>query len=109
MGYAAAHKMGDRTASRNSWKNDIENIVGGVKKQMFGLGTTATDLCLNFKKYDLHNAECLDRTEFERAMGASGLFLSRAEITAVAKAYGDGQGNIVYEPFTEALKKGMND
>merc|ERR1711988_1147719 len=42
-------------------------------------------------------------------MGASGLFLTSKEITAVARSYGDGHGNIAYEPFTEALKRGMND
>jgi len=75
---------------------------------MFGLGTSATDLCLNFKRYDLRRQEALDRTEFERAMGASGLFLTTKEITAVQKAYGDNNGNIQYEPFTDALKRGMN-
>merc|ERR1711998_682012 len=96
-GYNMCHRPS--SASRNSWKNDVENIVFGVKKQMFGLGTTATDLCLNFKKYDLHNAETLDSTEFSRAMGASGLFLTQKEMSAVAKAFGDNRGHIQYEPF----------
>jgi len=87
----------------------VENIVFGVKKQMFGLGTTATDLVLNFKKYDLHHQEALDRSEFERAMGASGLFLTTKEVTAIQRAFSDERGNIMYEPFTDALKRGMND
>jgi len=96
------------SASRNSWKSDYESIVMSVKKQMFGLGTSATDLCLNFKKYDLQRCEELDKVEFERAMGASGLFLTTKEIHAITTAFGSGNGNIVYERFTEALKKGMN-
>merc|ERR1712216_520281 len=97
------------SASRNSWKNDTENIIFGVKKQMFGIATTATDLRLSFKKYDLARAGALDRTEFERAMGAAGLFLTTKEITSIQKAYGDESGNIVYEPFTTALQRGMNE
>jgi len=97
------------SASRNSWYCDAENIVNGVKKQMFGLGTTATDLRLNFVKYDLNKAEVLDPTEFSRAMAASGLFLTTKEVSAIAKSFGDDNGMIVYEPFTEALKRGMNE
>merc|ERR1712216_360770 len=99
----------NRASSQNSWKCDVESIVGGVKKQMFGLGTTATDLRLNFIKYDLLKQDCLDPTEFSRAMAASGLFLTTKEVSAVSRSFGDGQGNIVYMPFVEALQRGMND
>lgn len=101
--------MDKLTSSRNAWKNDSDNIVMGVKKQMFGLGTTATDLVLSFKKYDLRSASVLDRTEFERAMGACGLFLTTKEVTSIFAAFSDGSGNIRYEPFTDALKRGMNE
>ena len=60
----------------------------------------------NFKKYDLNNEEDLDTVEFSRAMGASGLFLSKQEVaprkrTSVLQCFRCAQPT-VHSPFAAA-------
>jgi Ca2+-binding EF-hand superfamily protein len=83
--------------------------VGDVKKQLFRLGGSSTAVLLNFKKYDLAKKGTLDKTEFERALGASGLFLTKPNLAAVVRAYAGENNEIQYETFIRQLKLGMND
>eukprot|EP00656_Telonema_subtile_P055174 TRINITY_DN8466_c0_g1_i1.p1 TRINITY_DN8466_c0_g1~~TRINITY_DN8466_c0_g1_i1.p1 ORF type:complete len:130 (-),score=21.20 TRINITY_DN8466_c0_g1_i1:163-552(-) len=97
------------SARRSAWKNDVDGVVQDVKKQLFRLGGSSTVVLLNFRKYDLQKSGSLDRAEFERAMGASGLFLTQPNLASVVRAYsGDVEGHIQYEEFIKQLKLGMN-
>jgi len=100
-----------QSARRNCWKNDVDMLVQSIKKQLFGLGGSSTAVLLNFKKYDLHHRGTLDKAEFERALGASGLFLTKPNLAAVVRAYpGNNNPNeIDYEKFIRQLKLGMNE
>jgi len=88
-----------------------------VKKQMFRVGKCALDLTFSFRRFDLTGEGCdptvksgvLDEIEFERALGAVGIFMSKAEIAALARAFGDERGRIQYEILGESLREGMND
>merc|ERR1712166_468815 len=111
MGNQSITIMANRpeSARRNAWKNDVQNLVGDVKKQLFRLGGSSTQVMLNFKKYDLSKSGSLDKTEFERALGASGLFLTAPNLCAVVRAYKGNDGEIRYDEFLRQLKLGMND
>jgi len=98
------------SARHNAWKNDVGNLVQDIKKQLFRLGASSTALLLNFKKYDLKKCGSLDHAEFERAMAASGLFLTAPNNAAVVRKYSaNKEGEIDYEKLIVDLKLGMNE
>merc|ERR1711998_525941 len=108
---SAGKQMANRpeSARHNAWKNDVDNLVQDIKKQLFRLGGSSTNVLLNFKKYDLQKTGALDKVEFERALGASGLFLTKPNLAALVRAYGCNNGQeIKYTNLIEQLKLGMN-
>ena len=101
------------SANKNAWHNDIDAMIGSVKKQMFRVGKCALDLTMAFRKFDLTRpganpnvkSGLLDATEFNRALADVGIFVSQAECAALVRQFGEGTGEdgfiqviLPYEP-----------
>jgi len=84
----------------------IERVNGIVRQQLFekkgirGL----SQLRRAFKTADFSGNRQLDKDEFEEAMGYSGLFLTKQDISLLFKYYDQsGDGNISYDEFVSGL------
>lgn len=101
----------DYTMETLTVEAQVEASLTKLRAQLFergakGLGGVARA----FKIADFNGNKKLDREEFEEAMQFAGLFLSKAETSALFSKFDkDGDGNISYDEFLRGLRGGLSD